>query len=320
MARDAKQAGSSLKRRSPGGQARASRVNVETYEVNNVMGNATAIPVENNVQAAIAQIIPFRFESRDVRTLVIDGEPWFVAGDICKALGLTNASMAMQALDDDERSKLNLGRQGNSHIVNESGLFTLILRSREATTAGTPQHRFRKWVTAEVLPSIRKHGRYEGADNRMATLVGQTIGTDGFHMLGSLIKGKVSSLPAPVQRRAAAKIWSQTHAAFGVRTATDIPAEQLDAARNFIAAYALPGEWIPKELWRPKGECESPGHLLPPAQAKEILDRLTRLGQLFHPFSNQFGDVIGIGRALRGLHPRIGVHEPGYRQVIPRIG
>lgn len=80
------------------------------------------------------------------------------------------------------------------------------------------------------------------------TLIGQTIGTDGFHMLGAVVKGKVASLPAIAQRRATAKIWSQTHAAFGVRSAADIPAEQLDAARNFIAAYVvLEGEYIPRE-------------------------------------------------------------------------
>ncbi|MDH0730963.1 phage antirepressor N-terminal domain-containing protein [Pseudomonas sichuanensis] len=79
------------------------------------------------------------------------------------------------------------------------------------------------------------------------TVFGQTIGTDGFHMLGAIVKGKVSSLPAPIQRRATAKIWSQTHAAFGVRSAADSPADQLDAARNFIAAYAVEGEWLPKE-------------------------------------------------------------------------
>lgn len=80
-----------------------------------------------------------------------------------------------------------------------------------------------------------------------ATIMNQTIGTDGFRMLGSIVKGKVASLPAPVQRRATAKIWSQVHAAFGVRSAADIPAERLDGARNFIAAYAVvEGEFIPK--------------------------------------------------------------------------
>ncbi len=79
------------------------------------------------------------------------------------------------------------------------------------------------------------------------TIMNETIGTDGFHMLGSLIKGKVAALPVEVRRRATAKIWSQTHAAFGVRSAADIPANQLDAARNFVAAYSVhEGEWLPK--------------------------------------------------------------------------
>lgn len=102
----------------------------------------------------------FSFDGAAVRVVLLEGEPWWVAADVCKALQLTNASMAIQSLDEDERSKLSLGRQGEANIINESGLFTLILRSREATKPGTPHHRFRKWVTAEVLPSIRKHGAY----------------------------------------------------------------------------------------------------------------------------------------------------------------
>lgn len=85
---------------------------------------------------------------------------------------------------------------------------------------------------------------HRGPDQAL-TVLGQTIGTDGFHMLGAIVKGKVASLPAHAQRRATAKIWSQTHAAFGVRSAADIPSDQLDAARNFIAAYVvLEGEYI----------------------------------------------------------------------------
>lgn len=190
-----------------------------------------------------AQVIPFRFETREVRTLLIDDQPWFVAADVCQALAVRNNRDALSRLDDDEKGVATTDTLGGTQavgIINESGLYSLILTSRKAEAK-----RFKKWVTAEVLPAIRKHGRYEDADGRMATLVGQTIGTDGFHMLGSLIKGKVSSLPVPVQRRATAKIWSQTHAAFGVRSAADIPAEQLDAARNFIAAYnVLEGEYI----------------------------------------------------------------------------
>lgn len=61
---------------------------------------------------------------------------------------------------------------------------------------------------------------------------------------------------------------------------------------------------------------QSSGELLPPQQAKEITERLDRLCQMFHPFSNPFADALGIYRALRGLHPKVGIREPGYRRVI----
>ena len=205
------------------------------------MINATPIPKQNNVQCWTAKIIPFSFGTQQVRTLVLEDQPWFVANDVSAALFYSEASAMTRHLDDDEKGLSlvqTLGGDQEMLIINESGLYSAILRSRKAEAK-----RFKKWVTFEVLPAIRKAGSYIDATGRMNTLIGQTIGTDGFHMLGAVVKGKVSSLPIPVQRRATAKIWSQTHAAFGVRSAADIPAEQLDSARNFIAAYALEGEW-----------------------------------------------------------------------------
>lgn len=97
----------------------------------------------------------FNFNGSQVRALTIDNEPWFVATDACKILGLTNTTVALQRLDEDERSKFNLGRQGKTNIVNEYGLYTLILASRKSEA-----HKFKRWVTHEVLPAIRKHGAY----------------------------------------------------------------------------------------------------------------------------------------------------------------
>lgn len=190
-----------------------------------------------------AQIIPFQFDSHPVRTLLIDDQPWFVASDICEALAIVNSRRALSRLDDDEKgvhSMNTLGGTQSLSILNESGLYSLILTSRKPEAK-----RFKKWVTAEVLPAIRKHGHFHDADGKLDTLIGQTIGTNGFQMLGVLIKSKVANLPTTAQRRATAKLWAQTHAAFGVRSAADIPADQLDAARNFVAAYSLEGEWLP---------------------------------------------------------------------------
>lgn len=103
----------------------------------------------------------YKFESESsIRAVLIDGYPWFVAIDVIKALQLTNPTMSMKALDADERAKFNLGRQGTANIISESGLYTLILRCRDAVTPGTIPYRFRKWVTGEVLPKIRQTGRY----------------------------------------------------------------------------------------------------------------------------------------------------------------
>ena len=102
----------------------------------------------------------FNFESHAVRVVMRDDEPWFVATDICDALDIQNASQVIARLDQDERSMFNIGRQGAAHIVSESGMYTLVLRCRDAVKPGTVPHRFRKWVTSIVLPAIRKTGQF----------------------------------------------------------------------------------------------------------------------------------------------------------------
>ena len=90
-----------------------------------------------------------------VRTLNLNGEPWFVAVDVCSVLDLSNPTIAVSRLDEDERAKFNLGRQGDATIVNEPGLYTLVLGSRKPEAMA-----FKRWITHEVLPNIRKHGVY----------------------------------------------------------------------------------------------------------------------------------------------------------------
>ncbi|OVZ98992.1 hypothetical protein CBW53_03025 [Yersinia frederiksenii] len=111
------------------------------------------------------QITPFAFENHKIRSTLINGSPWFVAQDICNVLSIVNSRDALLKLDNDEKNTVGLtdGNKGNpkKQVVNESGLYTIILRCREATTPGTLPHRFRKWVTNEVLPQIRKTGQYK---------------------------------------------------------------------------------------------------------------------------------------------------------------
>lgn len=94
-------------------------------------------------------------EFGEIRTVTVNDEVWFVAKDVCEALKHTNTTVAMQMLEEDERTKLSLGRAGETNCINESGLYTLIIKSNLPKAK-----RFRKWVTSEVLPSIRKTGSY----------------------------------------------------------------------------------------------------------------------------------------------------------------
>ena len=94
-------------------------------------------------------------EFGEIRTAVVNDEPMFCLIDICKALEMSNPTMVAQRLDEDERTKLDLGRQRETNFITESGLYAVILRSDKPNAK-----KFRKWVTAEVLPSIRKTGSY----------------------------------------------------------------------------------------------------------------------------------------------------------------
>lgn len=105
-----------------------------------------------------------KFEGKSVRIVNINGEPWFVAKDICDALGIINARDALKSLDRDEKNTVALtyGIRGNPNhgVIAESGFYKLIARSRKATTPGTFAHRFTNWVFRDVIPSIRKTGAY----------------------------------------------------------------------------------------------------------------------------------------------------------------
>ena len=92
-----------------------------------------------------------------VRTILVDNEVWFCIKDVCDILELTNPTVVAKRLDEDEVTKFNLGSKfGITNFTNESGLYTLILRSDKKEAKP-----FRKWITSEVIPAIRKTGKYE---------------------------------------------------------------------------------------------------------------------------------------------------------------
>lgn len=100
----------------------------------------------------------FNYNGNKVRTIQKDGEPWWVLKDVCEVLGLSSPHKVFERLDDDEKGRNQiptLGGEQEMTVINESGLYNVILRSDKPEAKP-----FRKWVTSEVLPSIRKNGGY----------------------------------------------------------------------------------------------------------------------------------------------------------------
>lgn len=208
-----------------------------------------------NNSTAVSNVIPFR----SAKLLLVDqaGEPFVPMKPVVEGMGLDWGT---------QFRKLQAGRF-NSVIVM---MTTTGTDGKRYEMSCLPLRKLAGWLmsihASKVRPELRDgviayqnecddalwsywnqgHAINHRPTGQGLTLIGQTIGTDGFHMLGSIVKGKVTGLPVAVRRRAISKIWAQTHAAFGVRSAEDIPAEQLDSVRNFIAAYVIEGEFLGK--------------------------------------------------------------------------
>jgi len=190
----------------------------------------------------------FRFGDSEIRVIDKSGEPWFVAADICKALELSNPSKSVAALDDDEKDVLNsdpnfkLGSVGNGpqslNIVSESGMYTLVLRCRDAVNKGSVPHSFRKWVTAEVLPAIRKGGSYEKpkAISKKASVEERTPLRDAVNML---VSKKHMMYP---------EAYSLIHKRFEVRSIEDLTSEQIPVAVEYVHTVILEGELLGHEV------------------------------------------------------------------------
>ena len=114
----------------------------------------------NELQVVGNELQVFNFNGQDTRVVMVDGEPWWVAKDVCDVLEIQNASRAInEQVEEDEVRKTYVidavGREQETYIISESGLYMLIMRSNK------PQaKKFRKWVTSEVIPAVRKHGMY----------------------------------------------------------------------------------------------------------------------------------------------------------------
>lgn len=132
----------------------------------------------------------FQFEDNQVRTVSSNGIIWFAAVDVTNALGIKNPSDAIKPLDEDERARFNLGRQGSTNFISEPGLYKLIGASRKPAAKS-----FNRWVTHEVLPSIRKHGAYMTPE----TIEKAIYNPDFIINLATKLKGTIKMSPLKVE-------------------------------------------------------------------------------------------------------------------------
>ena len=140
------------------------------------------------------QLTSFDFNTLTVRVIEHKGQPWFVAADVCKALGIQKPSMAVKPLDESEKRKsdLPLGRGSAPTLISESGLYKLIMRSDK------PEARtFQDWVTQVVLPAIRQDGMYVMGEEKVAT--GEMSEDEMVFKAMHLLQGKVERLQQELQ-------------------------------------------------------------------------------------------------------------------------
>lgn len=194
-----------------------------------------------NNSTAVSNVIPFSFGKQQVRTILIGDQPWFVAADVCGALAVINTARALSRLDEDEKgihSMNTLGGAQNLSTVSESGLYSLILTSRKAEAK-----RFKKWVTSEVLPAIRKHGRYEEPAGKMASLINDLFLTPAHqrHVLD-----RVAEL-AGRDRKKYPTVWRSIKSHFKVASYKQIPDSQYSALCEFMMCKPLDGQYLPKQ-------------------------------------------------------------------------
>lgn len=198
------------------------------------------------MQTNVGSIQPVRINFNDLtlRVFNINNEPWFAATDVCAGLELTNPSKAISNLRACERSNLKLDRGGSLNIINESGLYTLILRCGAALKEGTAAFNFRVKVTDEILPSIRKNGSY----NSVPTLPpASPLGKSVAPAIAAtpMTREQLEAVRAQVQERFpdnkdALRAFSILQHHFRVVSYRQIPQARFEEVMEFAGHFVLP--------------------------------------------------------------------------------
>lgn len=212
-------------------------------------------------------ITNYDFHGNDVRILTDEqDEPWFIAKDVCDVLELTNVGEALRALDDDEKNTIRIsdGIAGNPYkaTISESGFYKLVLRSRKPVAK-----EFQRWVTRDVLPSIRKHGAYMTPDTIRQALADP----DTLIMLATRLKEETEEKVAAQEQvcvlEPKARAYEDFCEAPDLLTVRDAAAQLTTAGlpirESELRAWMLDHEWIYRrgDGYRPYAAHNTAGHL-----------------------------------------------------------
>ena len=189
-------------------------------------------------------VIPFQFNNTEVRVIEIDNQIWFVASDVATVLKYRDALNLVRILDNDEKDThivSTLGGDQEVTIINESGFYHAVLKSRKPEAKP-----LRKWVTSEVLPAIRKTGKYETPNLKTKKSLPNGLTLDQCDAVKSLVRARVEALPKEKQAKAAITCWSALKSKFGCSYKAIEPAH-FSEALSLVARLPLEGELLPRE-------------------------------------------------------------------------
>ncbi|KTC25413.1 hypothetical protein AO392_14395 [Pseudomonas putida] len=266
-------------------------------------GNTEASGNEINFEEEIVMsdnstnVVPFNFGKQQVRTLLVEGEPWFSVQDLLGSLEYTDSYKPARAtahVPEQWKGVHRLHTPGGSQralMLSEQGLYFFLGRSDKKKAIP-----FQMWIAGEVLPEIRRTGRYEDQQAKMPTLLDELIGMSELGVIKGLIRDKGKAVAADKRQSFALTMHSRLHTRFNVPRTELIPAGQFDTACNFIAAYALEGEYIealPKD-----------GVTLDQYETHHLYLLMSRFAAMF----KHKNDMLAASRALEST-PLMGIFE-----------
>ncbi len=191
--------------------------------------------IDNSHASDNVSVVAFSFGSQEIRTLTVNNNPWFVSKDVCSILAI-RTNDALNSLDEDEKGYDTIVTPGGPQemgIVSESGLYSLILRSRKPEAK-----KFKKWVTSEVLPSIRKNGAYSAAPNPEPEperpALAESTPADRKELRDAVDRWVRSSHDRKVNNQDFREAWKEINDYMNVESIKDIPLEHLAYAVQYV--------------------------------------------------------------------------------------